>query len=138
MDVSETKHGSQSTGEEGGMSNIQNPKFGGQETWSMRLWVQEEAVDLTPLFLKKGVSAQKVSRHQKTSTMSQMTPAQLYEFLEAKDYSELQHLLVFSPTNLSTIEDRIQTAIMEYAKGREPEKQVRMMSAVSFWFTYGV
>jgi len=67
-----------------------------------------------------------------------MTPAQLYEFLEAKDYSELQHLLVFSPTNLSTIEDRIQTAIMEYAKGREPEKQVRMMSAVSFWFTYGV
>ena len=80
---------------------------------------------MTPLFFfkKKGVSAQKDSPHQNTSTMSQTSPAQFYEFLEAKDYSELRHLLPFSPLNLCVIEDCIQTVIMEYAKGREPENR---------------
>jgi len=95
--------------------------------------VQEVGIDLTPL-LKKGKSAQKCSPHQNTSTMPQITPAKLYEFLEAKDYSELWCLPLFSPPYLCMIEDRIQAAIMAYAVEREPEMQIRMMSSVSFWF----
>jgi len=70
--------------------------------------------------------------------MSQTSPAQFYEFLEAKDYSELRHLLPISSSYLCMIEDRIQTVIMGYVQGREPEKQLRMMSAVSFWVIIGV